>query len=285
MASYADLVPLFTVERVEGDGAVYRPVEGLPHDDDRLLGGLVLGLSLRSAAATVDEDRRVHSLHGYFLRRGRSSQPLELVVDVLRDGRAFSVRRIAAEQNGVPIALFTASYVTGDADDDPTDWQRAPRGLPDPEAVTGPPPLVSTSSLLEAFDVRGAEPDDPDSSSAVHPYWARVRTALPDDPTLHASVVALMSDCGVSATACGPGTSVRDQLATASLDHAIWFHRPVRTDEWMLVSGRSQSDRARRGFAQAEIRAQDGRLVASIAQEALRVSRRRPRPEGAAEQA
>ena len=280
MASYSDLLTLFEIERVGSSGTVFRPVDGLPHDDDRLLGGLVLGLSLRSAAATVDDGRTVHSVHAYFLRPGRSSRPLELVVDVVRDGRAFSVRRMEARQDGVPIAMLTASYVTGDADDDPVDWQRAAPVDVDPDQIAGPPPLVSTSVLLEAFDVRAAAPDDPESWSAVHPYWARVRTPLPDDPALHASVIALMSDCGVSATACGPGTSVRAQLATTSLDHGVWFHRPTRTDGWLLVTGHSETDRARRGFVHASVQARDGRLVASIAQEALRVTGR-ARPEAA----
>jgi acyl-CoA thioesterase-2 len=127
MASYADLLSLFAIERVGGDGTAFRPVDGLPADDDRVLGGLVLGLSLQAAAETVGEGRQVHSLHCYFLRPGRSSRPLLLAVTVVRDGRSFCVRRVDAMQEDVPIATITASYVSTDAAAAPNHLQQPTR--------------------------------------------------------------------------------------------------------------------------------------------------------------
>ncbi|MET0145305.1 MAG: acyl-CoA thioesterase domain-containing protein [Ilumatobacteraceae bacterium] len=271
MVTYADLAPLFSVESVGPSS--FRPANGVPEDEGRLLGGLVLGLALRAASQTVPAERTVHSLHAYFLRAGRSTQPLTLEVAAVRDGRSFSVRRIDAVQDGTAIATVNASYVApGARSDGPElDWQLASTAIGDPDAFDLPDPIVAGSVLLAGFEVRDAVPPGHERNSPIHPYWARARQPLPDDPAVHASVIALMSDCGVSATSCGPGIRIRSRLASASLDHAVWFHRPVRTDEWMLVSGRSQTDVSWRGFGHATVQDRRGRLVASIAQEVLRV--------------
>jgi acyl-CoA thioesterase II len=274
MSSYSDLVSLFAVERVGASRKVFRPAQGLPDDDGRLLGAVVLGLAMRAAAETAGNGRRAHSLHSYFLRPGRASRPLALEVERVRDGRSFSLRRISATQDGKIIASIAASYVLDASESDPSgaigDWHVAPSEAGDPEAIVSGSPVVAGSDLLAGFDVRaGSLPGDAPPESPIHPYWARVRNQLPDDSALHTSVVVLLSDCGVSATACRPGTRLRQRLAATSLDHAVWFHRPLRTDEWMLVSAHSVSDAAHRGFAHASVHARDGRLAASIAQEAL----------------
>lgn len=236
------------------------PGDGPP----RLFGGQVASQSLRAALLTVDEARPPHSLHAYFIRPGAPGVPLDLEVERTRDGRSFSTRHVTALQNGDPIFVLTASF---HAPEDGDDWHEAgPVGVPGPEEVgehESPFTRFSTMSPLEIRPVRSEF-----TFPMMHPFWVRSRDPLPDDPAIHTCVLAFMSDMGVVGSARAPeSTSV--MFAGASLDHAVWFHRPARADQWLLFSVEPVSNAGARGLARGTFHDERGLLVASIAQEAL----------------
>ncbi|MDP5225639.1 MULTISPECIES: acyl-CoA thioesterase II [Arthrobacter] len=256
---------------------------GRVHDQprSRVFGGQVLAQSLMAAGRTVDAERSVHSMHGYFLRAGDSHEPITFGVQRLRDGRSFSARRVHAYQGGVPILSMIASFQT--PDDGVDHHEPAPTGLPDPES------LPTTAELLggidhpvarywayeRAFDIRHIDrplylTEDPQVSS-TNAVWMKTFDRLPADPALHRAALAYASDYTLlepilrrhSLAWTRPGMSV------ASLDHAMWWHRPVRADEWLLYVQDSPSAQNSRGLAQGRIYSRDGVLVASVAQEGM----------------
>ena len=231
----------------------------------RLFGGQVASQSLRAATLTVDADRSAHSFHAYFLRPGRPGIPLDLDVERTRDGRSFTTRRVTASQEGEPIFLLAASFHSSEDGDD---WQLPGRDdLPGPDGAGGESPF-SAFSTMSPFEIRplaGSSAGFP----VLHPFWVRTRDRLPDDPALHLCVIAFMSDMGVVGSARAPGSSLPARFMGASLDHAVWFHRPARADEWLLFEVEPLSNFGSRGLARGSFRAVDGTLVASIAQEAL----------------
>ncbi len=231
----------------------------------RLFGGQVAAQSLRAATLTVDASRPPHSFHAYFVRPGRPGVPLVLDVIRIRDGRSFTTRAVTASQAGEPIFFLAASFHSAEAGDD---WQ-----LPVRDDVPGPDDVPATESPLARFESMmpfEMRPAAGRSSMgfALHPFWVRVGGTLPDDPALHACCLAFISDMGVVGSA-RPNIADMRAFMGASLDHAVWFHRPARADEWVLFDVGPVSNFGARGLARGTMHTKDGVLVASISQEAL----------------
>lgn len=253
----------------------------LPMTRDRLFGGQVLAQAIVAASRTVDDDRLIHSMHGYFLRPGDAQSPLELEVDRIHDGRSFGTRRTQAYQGGVPILSMIASFQTRSPG---LDHQvEMPQDVPDPDT------LPTSEQVLEGidhptarlwatgrpFDVRHVE--EPlylraGAQRVAHQaVWVRTRSALPDEPVLHRAALAFVSDYTVLEPVLrrhGIGWSTPG-LSIASLDHAMWWHRPARADDWLLYTQESPTAIGGRGLAQGRFFDRDGQLVATVAQEGM----------------
>lgn len=258
------LLQLLTLDAVGKDSFL----AATPSDGPgRLFGGQVASQSLRAATLTVDPDRHVHSLHAYFIRPGRPDEPLQLDVDRTRDGRSFTTRRVTASQSGGPIFVLASSFAT---DEDGDDWQLpAPAAVPDPDSIDPTSSFFSQFWTMSPYDVRPVHPWEPDQPPVIHPLWVRTRASLPDDPALHACVLAFFSDMGVVGSARSPESTLPNRFMGASLDHAVWFHRPARADEWILFDVESVSNAGSRGLARGTMHTKDGIHVVSVAQEAL----------------
>ncbi|MDQ1628726.1 MAG: acyl-CoA thioesterase [Actinomycetota bacterium] len=278
--SIDELVALLDLETLE-DG-LYRgrqPETSL----QRVFGGQVAGQALVAALRTVEPARLVHSLHAYFLRPGDTAVPILYDVERTRDGRSFSTRRVVARQHGRSIFYMSVSCQLpeeGLDHQDPmpevTPVQDCPQ-LGDVLAALTKRPREHWDREWAALDVRyagdsreGGGLQDPEHP-AVARVWLKASGALPDDPQLHAAVFAYASDLTLlSASVIPHGTYIGDpRLQPASLDHAMWFHRPFRADEWLLYDQVSPSAYGGRGFATGRLFAADGRLVASVVQEGL----------------
>ena len=245
----------------------------------RVFGGQVAGQALVAAGRTVDADRRVHSLHAYFLRPGDPHIPILYDVDRIRDGKSFTTRRVVAIQDGQAIFHLSASFhVDEDGFDhhDPMPSVPGPDELPTfqdrvkamgddvPEWFLRPRP-IDTRNVQEPWRTEGREAGDPRQQ-----VWMRADGTLPDDPMLHACVVAYASDMTLLDSILLPHREVQwDRLMMASLDHAMWFHRPFRADEWFLYDQASPSAAGARGLARGSIFRQDGTLAISVMQEGL----------------
>jgi acyl-CoA thioesterase-2 len=249
----------------------------------RLYGGQVIGQALVAASKTVDLDRHAHSLHGYFLRGGDTSIPILYRVDRIRDGKSFTTRRVEAIQNGQ--AIFTMSISFQVAEEGLSHQFEMP-DAPDPEtlrdedelrqeqAKNWPKEFQENYSFSSAIQMRPVDPIDimhPISSAPRQLGWMKTREKLPDDPRLHQCVVAYLSDWSLLDTATRPHAInyLQDNVQMASLDHAMWFHRPFRADEWLLYEQDSPSSGGARGFNRGLIYDQAGNLVASATQEGL----------------
>jgi acyl-CoA thioesterase II len=253
----------------------------------QVFGGQVLGQALRAASATVAEGRMVHSLHAYFLRRGDCKAPIVYNVDRSRDGKSFSSRRVVAIQHGEQIFNMAASFQVEESGFDhqfPMPDVPPPEDLPDataplrellremperlPERVRR---FIETPRPFEFRVVQQINYLQPRKSPPVRQVWFRAVGRLPDEQMLHRCLLAYVSDFYLLETATLPhGTSfLSPKLIVASIDHAMWFHRALRVDEWLLYALDSPSASGARGFARANVFASDGRLVASTAQEGL----------------
>jgi acyl-CoA thioesterase-2 len=229
----------------------------------RIYGGLVVAQALTAATATVGPDHRVHSLHAYFILGGVPSEPVRYEVDRIRNGRSFSTRRVVARQSGGAILNLSASFHS--IEDGPE-----MEGVDLPDAPL--PDAVRPSEWESGMDYREVEPSPEPGRSLA---WARYRAPLPDDPRHHACALAYLSDANPMDAIAGlhPVTPSspeewRETFVSASLDHAIWFHRHVRADDWLLFDMRSPHIGGSRGVARGEV-FQHGRLVATVAQEGL----------------
>ncbi len=254
----------------------------------RLYGGQVLAQSLVAARRTVDAERSCHSLHGYFILAGDLSVPVVYTVDRLRDGRSFTTRRATAIQHGRAIFNMSASFhraetgpehQTAMPDAPPPEELRPELDLLRERAAEIPEPLRDTLTQDRPLDIRPVDPGDPFDPEPGKPercHWIRAVGALGDDPLQHQAVLAYASDYGLLAPALRPhGLSFRaPDVMVASLDHAIWFHRPFRMDEWLLYRAESPAGAGARGFARGSFWSRDGVLVASTAQEGLMRVRR-----------
>jgi acyl-CoA thioesterase-2 len=246
-----------------------RWLAGTPEPGDgppRLFGGQVAAQSLRAATLTVDADRLVHSLHAYFIRPGRPGVPLQLDVERARDGRSFTTRRVSASQEGEPIFVLDASF---HVEEDGEDWQpeRSMLEVPHPDTIAAPESPFGSFSTMSPFEMRPAGGSNP-MGFPVHPYWVRAKGRLPDDDALHACAIAFISDMGILAAARPPGGGI-ERMMGASLDHAIWFHVPVRADEWLLNDAGPLRTAGARGLAHGTMHTVDGVLAVTVVQEGL----------------
>ncbi|WP_327355892.1 acyl-CoA thioesterase II [Streptomyces sp. NBC_01304] len=274
------LLDLLDLEQIEQD---YFRGRSKPSIVPRVFGGQVAAQALVAAGRTVPEDRLAHSLHAYFLRAGDPGAPIVYMVDRIRDGKSFTTRRVVAVQHGQPIFHLSASFQTyeeglehqddmppaPDPETLPTAAEMLPRHLPADVAAR----LVKARG---AVDLRYAEvppwgsvgtPREPRSQ-----VWFRTNGKLADDPLLHVCLATYVSDMTLLDSvllAHGRGGWAVGDVVGASLDHAMWFHRPFRADEWLLYDQESPSASGGRGLGQARIYTQDGRLAITVIQEGV----------------
>ncbi len=276
----AELVQLLTLERIED-----KLFRGASRDigTSFVFGGQVLGQALSAAQQTVPSARQVHSVHAYFLRAGDIAAPIVYQVETSRDGHSFSVRRIVAVQHGEPIFVMAASF---QIDEPGAEHQLSMPEVPLPDDLDAPDPLpAETLAGLPAklqrwltqdgpFEFRHVYPRDELRRSKRPPFqqvWFRLVAPLDAPSELHRALLAYASDFHLLGTATLPhGISYfQPNVQMASLDHAIWFHRPFRIDEWLLYSCDSPSAQGARGLARGSLYTLAGELVASTAQEGL----------------
>jgi acyl-CoA thioesterase II len=275
-----ELIDLLQLERIEED--LFR---GQSRDIGTrvVFGGQVLGQALSAAQRTVDPQRVVHSLHAYFLRAGDIEAPIVYAVDRARDGKSFSVRRVVAIQHGQPIFNFSASFQIHEAG---VEHQIAMPEVPQPEDLPPAEPLPP-SELAKLpvkqqrwlgrkgpFEFRNVHPRNelnPVKRAPLQQIWFRLIDRAPDDASLHQAMLAYASDFYLLGTSMLPhGISyLHGNVQMASLDHAMWFHRPLRVDEWLLYSCDSPTAQGARGLNRGMIFSRDGKLVASTAQEGM----------------
>ena len=246
----------------------------------RIYGGQVIAQSLLAAYKTV-EDRVCHSLHCYFIRPGDPTVPIVFEVDRSRDGGSFTSRRVVAIQHGQPILTMSASFqITEPGLDHQSPMPAAPPpeqlqdlGEINAELVHRVPEKVQCFFRQQRpFEFRAVDPPDflhPVRRAAEKRVWFRVKGKLPDDPALHRCLLTYVSDYHLLDTATLPHAVSFMQLQMASIDHAIWFHRDLRVDDWLLYVTESPSASGARGFGRGAIYSRGGTLVASVAQEGL----------------
>jgi acyl-CoA thioesterase-2 len=291
----SELISILSLERIEEN--IFR---GQSQDLGwgRVFGGQVLGQSLSAAEQTVPADRFIHSLHGYFLRPGDASKPIVFTVDPIRDGKSFTTRRVVAVQDGRAIFSLSASF---QIEEGGLDHQADT--LPD---VPGPDDLLSEQELGTQFlermpdavraslptamrerivadrpiEIRPVAPQDPMKPEITEPIrrvWFRTSGPLPDQRSIHQYMMAYASDFHLLASTMQPHavTWLTPGIQVASLDHAMWFHRPFRFDDWLLYDIDGPTAQGARGLARGRWFTRDGVLVASTAQEGLIRDRRR----------
>jgi acyl-CoA thioesterase-2 len=247
----------------------------------RVFGGQVLAQALVAASRTVGSGRLCHSLHAYFLRPGDPAVPIAYDVERSRDGASFSARRVVASQKGPPIFTLASSFQRAE----PGFEHQAqmplvppPESLEDDQAVLLrdsqlPPPMrgwVARERPFETRSVLGRGLGDRPARAALDHIWLKTRGPVPGDPAMHRALLAYVSDMSLLDTALLPhGKSIFSDVQVASLDHAMWFHRDFRVDDWLLYVQDSPSASGARGFNRGSIYTRDGILAASVAQEGL----------------
>ncbi len=260
-------------------GRVFSPESGY---FQRTFGGHVAGQSLVSAVRTVDGRYQVHSLHGYFLRPGDAKAPTVFIVERLRDGGSFCTRRVNAIQHGETIFSMSASFQT---DQSGIEHQDAMPSAPPPDDLPGfrSGGVFDDAGFaqFEEWDIRIVPMDEvarvPGKASQQQ-VWFRHRDPLPDDHVLHICALAYMSDLTLLGSAQVNHADVRKHLMVASLDHAMWFMRSFRADEWLLYDQSSPSSSGGRSLTQGKIFNQYGEMVAAVMQEGLTRYKRDYRP-------
>jgi len=275
------VVRLLDLEQIERD--IFRGESPAGDGRQRVFGGQVAGQALVAAGRTVPDDRQVHSLHAYFIRPGDPAVPLIYIVERVRDGKSFTTRRVSTVQHGKTIFTLSASF------------HRPEPGLehadPMPD-VPGPDEVEPTAERLRRLygvsaerlwraagpiEIRHVGPltaeaaRDPSLATSRNVVWLRANGELPDDPLLHVCLMTYASDMTLLDTVLlAHGLSWEDSLVVgASLDHAMWFHRPFRADRWLLYAQDSPTASDARGLARGEVYTQDGQLVVSVVQEGL----------------
>ncbi len=275
-----DLLALLSLETLEVN--IYR---GRNRDlgTGRVFGGQVFAQALVAARRTVEDEREAHSVHGYFILPGDLAAPIVYFVDRLRDGNSFTTRRVTAIQHGQAIFNLSASF---HKDEPGLEHQSTMPDVPPPEELAPeleliremadriPESLRPVLTQDRPLDFRPVTPIDPFRAQKRPPIrhvWFRTVAPLPDDRITHQAVLAYASDYGLLPTALQPhGVPFRSrELQLASLDHALWMHRPFRADDWLLYAVESPAASGARGFVRGSIYTRDGILVASVAQEGL----------------
>jgi acyl-CoA thioesterase-2 len=274
-----DLINLLKLERIEDN--IFRG-ESRDIGSAQVFGGQVLGQALSAAHHTVD-GRVAHSLHAYFLRRGDMAAPIIYEVDRARDGGSFSVRRVVAIQHGRPIFNLAASFQSPEKG---LEHQAQMPDVPGPDGlqdVTEVEPEVLEKvpekmrrflTAKRPFEVRPVRPVNFHKPERLPPekhIWIRAVDKLPDTVSLHQNLLAYVSDYELLGTSTLPHGVLygRNMVQMASLDHALWFHRDVRVDDWLLYTFDSPNAAGARGYARGQFYTKDGVLVASVAQEGL----------------
>lgn len=268
------LVSLFELDQLDRDMFLGDPGEG----ERRLFGGLVAAQAVVAAYRTV-EAGSLHSVHAYFLRPGRYDVPIRYVVYRIRDGRTFTTRDVVAYQSGEAIFNLSSSFAQpeeGISHQQPMPDVPRPDGLPEWEFIRPdrmPPEMRQMDRWwrdnpieMRACDPWGAESPDGIPRRRV---WMRVRGTFPDEEVVHAALLTYASDRGLIATARMPHNLGRNMGASASLDHALWFHYPPRFDDWLLYTSESPAAHNARALILGQMYTLDGVRVASVAQEGL----------------
>jgi len=248
----------------------------------RVFGGQVMAQAVVAAQRTIAEDRHIHSVHGYFVRPGDVELPITFAVDRIHDGRSFSTRRVQAYQHGLPIMSMISSFQ--DVDPGPSSQHPMPKGLPSPEDLPSSDDLLAPFAenpsaravIARPFDIRHVEgpvyvPDPTRPRHGKQHVWIKAKDRLPDDDALHRAALAYLSDYAIlepivrmhGAAWSTPG------LKAASLDHAVWWHRRARVDEWLLLELETSSSGGGRGLGHGHVYRADGTHVATIAQEGM----------------
>ncbi len=279
-APVSELIELLSLERLEDN--LFR---GQSRDigTKYVFGGQVLGQALSAAQATLNQPRHAHSLHAYFLRAGNIEAPIVYEVDRTRDGGSFSVRRVTAIQHGKVIFFCAASFQDAETGGEhqlsmpevpkPEDLEPAP-AIPQEKLALLPTKVQRWLDRQGPFEFRHVYPRDelnPPKRPPFQQVWFRLTEKVGDAPELHRALLAYASDFHLLGTATFPhGISYfQPNVLMASLDHALWFHRPFRADEWLLYAIDSPSAQEGRGLARGMVYDRNGRLVASTAQEGL----------------
>ncbi len=248
-----------------------------------VFGGQVLGQALSAASYTAPPGRSAHSLHAYFLRPGDSTKPIVYIVEHMRDGKSFATRRVKAVQKGNPIFFMSVSF---QREESGFEHQDDMPDIPGPDGIASEmdmaleladqiPPGIRETILcdkpIEMRPVNPINPFQPEKRPARKYVWFRAINPIPDDAATHRYMLAYASDFNLVATALYPHghTYWEPEMQVASLDHAMWFHRPFRIDQWLLYAIESPSASQARGMGIGRIFTQDGRLVATVAQEGL----------------
>jgi acyl-CoA thioesterase-2 len=275
-----EVIGLLDLEQIEVN--IFRGESPEGERRQRVFGGQVAGQALVAAGRTVPADRPVHSLHAYFIRPGDPTVPLVYVVEPVRDGRSFTTRRVTAVQHGKTIFTLSASFHRAELGFEHAD---AMPEVPDPEDVEPTAdrlrrlygPSVDEHMWPNPIDIRHVGPltaeasRDPSLITSRNIVWLRADGELPDDPLLHVCLMTNASDMTLLDTVLlAHGTSWSDGLISgASLDHAMWFHRPFRADRWLLYVQDSPVASGALGLARGEVYTRDGDLVVSVVQEGL----------------
>jgi acyl-CoA thioesterase-2 len=280
-ASLDELVRLLDLEPLEV--GLYRGGQPEVSSLKRVFGGQVAAQAVTAAQLTVPEDRHIHSLHAYFLLGGDPSIPIVYDVENVRDGGSFTTRRIAARQHGENIFYMTASF---QRTEEGFDHQDAMPDVPAPDESTPllevikavrPSEVESWRREWSSFDLRyvgdNRPADDPtrERVPAVQRLWFRADGALPDSRIVHTAAFVYISDFSLLGVSLQPHGEIigSPNVQPASLDHTIWFHRPIRADQWLLYDQTSPSASGARGLSTARVFTEDGTLVATVAQEGL----------------
>ncbi|QFG25048.1 acyl-CoA thioesterase II [Actinomadura sp. WMMB 499] len=274
------LLDLLDLEQIEND--IFR---GRTDDErrQRVFGGQVAGQALVAAGRTVPVNRPVHSLHAYFLRPGDPLVPIVYTVDRVRDGRSFTTRRVTAVQHGKAIFTLSASFqIVEDGPAHRAAMPDAPAPETLPDSLTRLTPLFGRRGAEEfvsrrPIDIRHATPltweaaKDPALATPESKVWLKVDGELPDDPLLHVCLMTYASDMTLLDTVLlNHGLAWGDQRTMgASLDHAMWFHRPFRADDWLLYYQDTPFAGGARGLARGQVFTRSGELVVSVMQEGL----------------
>jgi acyl-CoA thioesterase II len=284
-----DVVELLDLEQIEVNIFRGRSPEG--ERRQRVFGGQVAGQALVAAGRTVPADRPVHSMHAYFIRPGDPAVPIIYLVDRVRDGRSFTTRRVSAIQHGKTIFTLSASF----HQDEPGVSHATPMPqVPPPESIAPTAerveklfgPEAATFFRQNPIDIRHIGPltfeaaSDPALRTASSMVWLRADGELPDDPLLHVCLMTYASDLTLlDSVMLAHGLTWADGRTTgASLDHAMWFHRPFRADRWLLYAQESPFAGGARGLARGQVFTADGELVVSVVQEGLLRTRLEPDP-------